>query len=258
MSEVHSTLPDDIKMLLAEAKRSFDHREAKWQPLWDNAWDFTMPERRRGDDKADPSDYFSRMHDSTGMQSARSLSNTLVAGLVPPWMQWFRLTPGALVPEKDREDMRMLLRDANQTLLLHLNQSNFIQEIQPAFSDLMVSTGAIRQDPADGVGVRFKNIPLDELALGEDTYHQINRIYHKQQIMARELLANKEWLAKFQRHPDIVERMEKRPDEMHTVWLIVDATDKRPRQLMVYAVQGDFLDPVRRFPEQKPDVSFAS
>lgn len=202
---------EDIRKLAKRAEDTFSLKEMYWQPKWDDVWEFTMPERNRQKGR-NPNAYYDNVYDSTAIRGARGLANTLLAGLTPPWMPWFMLSPGPAFSATEASEMMEDLDVVNKILMLHFNLSNFIGEMQSSFLDCTVSTGAIRVEPRpSGVGVQFRNVPLDEIAVTEDEMGELQHIFHRRSMRAEELIQK---YRKELKDEQYIKQLEEKPDEM--------------------------------------------
>jgi len=169
-------------------------RRTEYESLWETAYKYIAPERALiyTRDKRTPNEIQDEVFDSTAIDSAERLTNLIVSGLVPPWQRWFRVSPGAAVPNiDDREALRPALQVIEDNMFSLLSRSNFYQEMQPAILDRIVGgTGAIMMKPdKDNERLRFKCIPLGELAIDEDDGGSIVTIARKFKLSIKQMIA---------------------------------------------------------------------
>jgi hypothetical protein len=116
-----------------------------WESIWEEMYEFYVPERFSARSEFLPTNIYSSIYDSTPVMAADKLANTLVSGLVPPWTKWATLGPGPLVPEEDREELLTQLGLVNETLFTFINQSGLARAAQPALLDCVVAgTGCVK------------------------------------------------------------------------------------------------------------------
>lgn len=163
--------------IVSQVEAMFSERK-EYEALWDTAYQYIAPERAlifKGD-KHTASEVQDQVFDSTAIDSAERLTNLIISGLIPPWKKWFRAAPGADFADPEvREQMREPLQLIEDRMFSMLSKSNFYQEAQPTILDRVVGgTGATAMipDPVNGQ-LRFKNIPLGELAIAEDNAGRI-------------------------------------------------------------------------------------
>lgn len=161
--------PSDV---VSQVQTMFDERK-EYEALWETAYQYIAPERALFFERKQQSasEIQDKVFDSTAIDSAERLTNLVISGLIPPWQKWFRVSPGAAISDMDeREQLRPPLQQVENLMFSMLSRSNFYQEMQPAILDRIVGgTGAICLVPDTRTGqLRFKNIPLGEVAIAED------------------------------------------------------------------------------------------
>src|SRR6056297_109898 len=168
-------------------------RRTEYESLWETAYKYIAPERALiyTRDKRTPNEIQDEVFDSTAIDSAERLTNLIVSGLVPPWQRWFRVSPGSGVPSiEDREALRPALQVIEDNMFSLLSRSNFYQEMQPAILDRIVGgTGAIMMKPdKDNQRLRFKCVPLGELAIDEDDGGNIVSVARKFKLSIKQMI----------------------------------------------------------------------
>jgi hypothetical protein len=186
-----------------------------WDQVHERVYEYVIPERHT-EWSQEPDALYSQVWDSTPVEAAQSLSNTLASGLTPVWTPWFQLVPGPLVKDDERAELREALHIVNQILFLHLNLSNFTPQIQSTFLDLTVGTGAISIQPhRRGRGVEFSNIPIEQLSILRDSADDVTHIFRKRKLKALDILVNDDYLKKLR--PEKVTELEKDITKDHIV-----------------------------------------
>jgi hypothetical protein len=156
--------------------------------VFERIFELVIPERHT-EWSNEPDSLYNRVWDSTPVESAQQLSNLLTSGLTPVWTPWFQLVPGPLVEGEERSELRKSLRFVNQVLFLHLNLSNFTQQIQSMYLDTIVGTGAITIQPhRRGKGVEFSNVPIEQLSILRDSTDEITHVFRRHCYTAAEFL----------------------------------------------------------------------
>lgn len=181
----------DAREAIQRVQQLFDYR-AEYEALWETAYKYIAPERALiyTNKRRTPSEIQDEVFDSTAIDAAERLTNLIISGLVPPWQKWFRVAPGVNVTELDeREQLRPALQQIENLMFSMLARSNFYQEMQPTILDRIVGgTNGIAMFPdAENQMLRFKCIPLGELAISEDDTGKIVTIARKYKLNARQL-----------------------------------------------------------------------
>lgn len=196
------------EQLARDGQQAINDRDQLWRPRWQEIWRYTFPERDR--DNWETTELYNKIYDSTAIDAFNRLGGMLMTGLIPPWQRWIQLTPGPMIQEDQRLGARQNLTMISEVVHNVLTNSNFVQEAQPTFSECaLVGTGGLKMEPRfDGMGVRFKNVPIDTVGIGEGRYSRICYVYQKyempnHQIMAEygDMVVNSELRTQFNMNP---------------------------------------------------------
>lgn len=178
--------------IISETEAMFKER-VEYEALWETAYKFIAPERALiySRSKRTPSEIQDEVFDSTAIDAAERLNNLLLSGLTPPWQKWMRLVPGATISsDGDREQIRPALMQIEDLMFSLLSRSNFYQEIQPSMLDRIVggTHGIMLTPDVENRRLRFKAIPLGELAVREDDSGQIVTVARKYKLSIKQLV----------------------------------------------------------------------
>lgn len=169
-----------------------------WETIWEYMYRYYAPERANIQHRFQPNDIYRDIYDSTPINAAENLANTLLAGLVPPWVKWANLVPGPLVPESRRDSLLKSLETVNNLLFVYINQSGLTRAAQPAILDAVIGgTGCVKVNPRiNGKGFVVSHVPLEYLGLLEDPDGNIQNVYEKRKIKGRTILLKEAWKEK--------------------------------------------------------------
>jgi len=157
---------------LLERFRQAKARREKWEPLWQECYDFVLPQRG-GFDGLDQSGRtrVEAIYDATAMDAADQLAASLLGNLTPSWSQWFGLKPGPDLSPAEAEALAPVLEKAARTIQDHFDRSNFAVEIHQCYLDLIIGGTASlcfeENDPGSFSAFRFHAIPLSDIYLEE-------------------------------------------------------------------------------------------
>ncbi len=166
-------------------------RRRSWEPLWQDCYDFALPQHdmlggaglRRAQ----------RLYDGTAPDAVDQLAAGLMAQLAPAGARWFALEPGDALSDARRDALAPYLERANRILHAHVERSGFAVELHQALLDLVTAgTGAMMLEPAlpgAASALRFKALPLAEIALEEGPDGRPSEIWRRAAISPAELLA---------------------------------------------------------------------
>lgn len=163
--------PEALERLLERFSQAKVRRE-KWEPLWQECYDFVLPQRGGFDgiDQAGRTKTES-IYDATAMDAADQLAASLLGNLTPSWSQWFGLKPGPDLSAREAESLAPILEKAARTIQDHFDRSNFAVEIHQCYMDLIIGGTASlcfeENDPGSFSAFRFHAIPLSDIYLEE-------------------------------------------------------------------------------------------
>ncbi len=178
--------------VIFEAQAMFDER-VEYEALWETAYKYIAPERALiySRTKRTPSEIQDEVFDSSAIDAAERLNNLLLSGLTPPWQKWMRIVPGvAINDDAEREALRPALMQVENLMFSLLTRSNFYQEIQPSVLDRIVggTHGIMMVPDTEAQRLRFKAIPLGELAIREDDSGQVVTIARKYKLSIKQMI----------------------------------------------------------------------
>jgi len=163
--------------------------------LWNDhireCYEYAMPQRNTIDKYMPGQKKRNRVFDSTAESALEDYANRMVAQLVPSSTNWMELEAGSLIPEEEKEDVNKQLEEMNDIVFAHLNSSNFSSQINEAFLDLGISTGAIIVEEGSGIqsGLNFRAISLSELILERSSLGIVETVFREFQIPVKDIKA---------------------------------------------------------------------
>jgi len=100
-----------------------------------------------------------------------------------------KLQAGTDVKEEDRENVDKQLEHSTEILFKNITSSNFSSQINEAFLDLGISTGAIIVDEGDGIqsGLRFRAVPMSELIIEKSSSGIVETVWRELTITAGDI-----------------------------------------------------------------------
>src|SRR6185436_16591545 len=113
-------------------------RRRNWEPLWQESYEFALPQRNGFTVATPGSRRMDRLYDGTALDASEQLAASLLGNLTPPWSQWFGLRPGPDLSPAQAEALAPVLEKAGQTIQAHIDRSNFVVEIHQCYLDLIV------------------------------------------------------------------------------------------------------------------------
>ncbi len=157
---------------LMERYASAKKRRDEWQGLWEECYDFALPQRggfnssfTKGKAKTN------HIFDATAMDAADQLAASLLGNLTPTWSQWFGLKPGPDLSPAEADALAPVLEQAAKTIQAHFDRSNFAVEIHQCYLDLVVGGTASlsfeENEPGGHSAFRFSAVPLKQIVLEE-------------------------------------------------------------------------------------------
>ncbi len=177
---------EDLALLKSEMimKRynTAQKRREHWTSLWDECYDFALPQRGGFQSILTPGQNRTRkVFDATAMDAADQLAASLLGQLTPSWSQWFGLKPGPDLSPTEADALAPVLEQAAKTIQAHFDRSNFAVEIHQCYLDLVVGgTASIsfeETEPGDFSAFKFSAIPLTNIVLEEGASGYLDGAY---------------------------------------------------------------------------------
>jgi hypothetical protein len=200
-----------------EAFKRFKKAEARkslWDSLYDEAYQYAMPNRNTiwdtnvpGEDKSDGT----VVYDSTAIDGVVVGASNLQSSLVPPLQKWMSYGLSDLESSADMTpEVRKALDVACDRFFAALRASNFDTQAAQAFQDVFVGTGALLVDADPRGGIVCTSVPVSQLYPEEGPYGRIDTAFRKHKMPAR--IIERTW-------PDVEltrelrEKLDGRPEE---------------------------------------------
>ncbi len=148
-------------------------RRARWESLWQECYDYGLPQRGELRPAAMPGERRTdRLFDGTAPDAVEHLAASLLAQLTPPWSRWIGFAPGPdLATAEQRNAATPALERMAEILQAHLDRSNFAVEIHQCYLDLAVGGTACllveETTPGSLAALRFTAVPLSQAVLEE-------------------------------------------------------------------------------------------
>jgi hypothetical protein len=180
---------DDAKALIKRFE-SAAQRKALWNDHFEQCYAYALPHREHFNGEVRGAKKNTHIYDSTAVDAVQRFKSRLQANVCPPWRQWTKYTPGSNTPKKERENTKLIeaMDDATDIFFDHMNHSNFDVEVNEAFGDLAVSTGALLSEYEVREGklrLIFTACPLGELVLEEGPNGIIETVWRQRKIPLR-------------------------------------------------------------------------
>lgn len=128
---------------------------------------------------------FDRLFDSTGPINVQRSASRLQRDLTPPFQRWYELEAGPLVPDHLVEQVNRQL--ATPTTIGHaiLDASSFHQASMEAYSDLLISTGALlAKEGDDRDPIHWTAVPAWSLAIEEGPSGRVDNCFWRKNYPA--------------------------------------------------------------------------
>ncbi len=211
---------------------------SKWRSLHDECYDYFLPQKNIYNDDEPGQQKDQKVFDSTAQDALADYASRMEAQLVPPGREWMKLEAGTSVSEGERDQVEQQLEKISKILFKHINSSNFSSQINEAFLDLGISTGALIIEEGDGIqsGLRFRAVPLAELIIERSSKGIVESVWRELKIQAGDILSIFPYLKDL---PDDMQRsIEEKPE---TDWEFIEGVvlnaDQKTYTSMVISVK---------------------
>ena len=162
-----------------------------WRSMHEECYDFFLPQKNLYNDRSNGQQKDEKVFDSTAQDALADYASRMESQLVPPGREWMKLEAGTDVPEAESDQVDVQLEKITKILFDNINSSNFSSQINEAFLDLGISTGAIIVEEGDGIqsSLRFRAVPLAELILERSQRGIVETVWREFKIQAGDIPA---------------------------------------------------------------------
>lgn len=152
-------------------------------------YEFVMPYRDTTCWKGEAQARTDKIFDSTAVKAGFRFAGRLLEDFTPPFRTFFSLEPGPLFPnDEHKNELTKELQQIGNVVGGVLANGSFPQRAHEMYYDLFAGTGAMLMMPGDNVDiVRFRTVPIIEMALEEGPYGDIWHIWWKRKWRLDEL-----------------------------------------------------------------------
>ena len=160
-----------------------------WRSLHEECYDYFLPQKNLYNEDSPGQQKDDKVFDSTAQDALGDFASRMESQLVPPGREWMMLESGTDVPEAETDEVEKQLEKINKILFNHINSSNFSSQVNEAFLDLGISTGALIIEEGDGIqsSLRFRAVPLAELILERSAKGIIDTVWRELKIQAGDI-----------------------------------------------------------------------
>lgn len=155
----------------------------KWQSLWDDCYEYTLPQRGVNTGHSAGKAYGQDIYDATAMDATDQLASSLLANLAPPWSAWFGFKPGPDLSDEQADKLAPQLDRIAKVMQDHLDRSNFNVELHQSFLDLVIGgTASLMVEeaaPGEFSALKFTSLPLQQFAVMEGATGQIDSTFRR-------------------------------------------------------------------------------
>lgn len=175
----------DPERLLKRFRRAREAR-SRWEGVWQDAYDYTLPHRAQLRQRGTPGREADRLFDATAPDAVDQLAASLLARLTPPWSRWFGLSVGDEIPPEEYRNAAEQLEIATATLQTHFDQSNFAVEMHQCFLDLItVGSASLLFEEApvgEDSAFRFTAVPLEQVFFEESPSGRLDVTFRRSAV----------------------------------------------------------------------------
>ena len=160
-----------------------------WQSMHEECYKYFLPQKNIYNKSTPGEQKDIEVTDSTAENALADYASRMEAQLVPPGREWMKLQAGVEVPEGEQDEVSQKLEEISNTLFNHINSSNFSSQINEAFLDLGISTGALIIEEGDGIqsALRFRAVPLKELILERSIKGIVETVWREFKVPAGDI-----------------------------------------------------------------------
>lgn len=236
MAEAKQLDYENIKKRFSEAKQ----RKLLWEDHIRECYRYALPERNTMDKWSPGTRKRQFVFDDTAVDALSDFASRLTATLVPNNTQWMKLETGSEEDPKQKESNDKFLEKVTETLFEHINSSNFTAQMDVAFLDLGISTGAIICSEGDGIqsSLNFRAVSLSELILENSSRSIVETVFREFKVPVKDI---KQTWPKAKLTESLADKLANKPTaEVNLIEAVVEQ-DRKYYSLLIYQNEGAYL-----------------
>lgn len=192
-------MTDRAASLMQRFKRAKKDR-AMWDSTLEEAYDLFLPNRQTERVQTRGNQRFTRLFDSTGVESLQEWADVIKQGLMPSNQNWANAVPSGRIEaevelgnadKSKRDELARQLEIITSVIFKYIHASNFDQAVHESLQDAGISTGALLVLDNDDVDdpIRFVSVPSSQVILEGDDKGGIAGVYREHQLKAESIKA---------------------------------------------------------------------
>ncbi len=203
-----------------------------WDGLWRECYDMALPNQSRLISKRDSSGQrrTDQIFDGTAMDGVDQLATAILGQVTPPWSPWFALRSGTSLSPEQKQMAQPKLDTISDTILSHIDSSNFAVEIHQCFLELVtVGTACIalhETKVGSPAAFRFEAVPMSDIVLEENEEGRLANVYRPIVMNGSALRARYEVNVKDEDDYTIVESVVSHDGHIDRVVFLIDDEDE--------------------------------
>jgi hypothetical protein len=165
-------------------------RRKPWETLWQDCYDYSMPQREGFSDQGTGDDRMDNIFDETAVVGVQEGASRLQSGLCPAFTKWTKLESGPSIPADQKDAASRGLEEIEADFFDTINHSNFQSEFYEAMLEIFIGTAPllIEENDEPDRPVRFTAVPLTQVWLERDPFDGIGAVFHAPKLRAGDLL----------------------------------------------------------------------
>lgn len=175
--------------IISRSERAFNRKSAD-KYIYDDIYRYILP-YRAAKDPGETKKRLDGLFDSTAVMAAFRFAGRMQSEVTPPMTEWFKLTPGPLATDEQKEQLVRQLKPINAILRAALDTGEFHTASMEMYQDLGAGTGVLFVLPADDDDelVNFVAAPFTEVAIESDSKGHVCGVFWRQCQKAHEWVA---------------------------------------------------------------------
>lgn len=177
--------PERLKKRRANARVEYD----RFGPMRDDAYRYAIPYRKSTKDSGSGEKRVDQAFDHTAIDAAFRFAGKLQQDIWPADAENFKLAPGPVVPDSDKDQLAKELAPISKTISAYFEDPDWGLAFHEMAIDLCAGTGAMLMNPTDEPGKLWEpmTIPIEELMLEGGANGKISGIFWDRKMPVRVL-----------------------------------------------------------------------
>lgn len=164
------------------------HRQ--WRGIWQDCYDYALPNRVRFDGTVEGEDRTSQIFDTTAVEALSEFASRVKEGIAPPFSNWADFKAGREVPVASRPRLEKKLQEIQDYVFEIIAESNFDGQAEESFHELGIGTSVLLVEEGDyNNPIHHTAAALTEIKLERGPQGEVRGVWRDRMMAIEDILA---------------------------------------------------------------------